>query len=373
MEDNQNKMSDLAKIRDDSAVDGAVSKSGQDKRRKKMVSIKDVAERAGVSDKTVSRVVNGASNVSATTRDKIRAAIDELGYVPNQGARLLRGQKSKVIGVITDTVSTSPNSVDILRGIQDRVAHTDHSVLIANTSNDPEVERRIWRTFRQHKIEGVLFVTMYHREVRFGFDAPPHPIVLANCTSNSHPDMPAIVPDDYQGGLDAAKFVLSLSRRPLAFLTLNPQITAAKLRSKAFSDVMTAADVPSSDYIVDSGYRGAVGEEYLCAFDKATGLFQLSAEKRPQTILCGNDEIAMQTICAALSLGFRVPKDVAVVGFDDFKMISTGLEPQLTTVALPYYDIGIRAADRLIELLDGEISTHTVEKVPCKLIRRASA
>lgn len=338
-----------------------------------MVSIKDVARKAGVSDKTVSRVVTGAENVRPKTRERIEAAIEELGYVPNQGARLLRGQKSGVIGVLTDTVSTSPNSVDILRGIQDRVAQAANSVLIANTANDPDVERRAWRTFRQHKIDGVVFVTMYHREMRFAFDLPPHPMVLANCTSLSHPDIPAVVPDDYQGEYDAVQFALQNGHKRIAYLTLNPQIRAAKLRGQAFLDVMTEAGITPSAYTMDSGYRGAVGEEHLCAYDKAMHLLQQSKEKRPTIILCGNDEIAMQTMCAALTIGLQVPKDISILGFDDFRIISTGLEPQLSTTALPYYEIGMRAADRLLAMLNGEDCSLGVEKMPCRLVRRESA
>lgn len=338
----------------------------------KTISIKDVAERVGVSDKTVSRVVNGATNVSRETRERIETAIEELGYVPNQGARLLRGDRSNVIGIVTDTVTTSPNSVEILRGIQDRVGRSDNSVLIANTDNEPAVERRVWRTFRQHRIDGVIYVSMYHRDVELPFRMPQHPMVLANCVASGHPDLPAVVPDDYQGGFDAARFAIEHGHDRIAFLTLNPRILAARLRGQAFEDATRDLQT-KANLIVESGYRGAVGQEHLCAFDKSLRLLSLPPAERPTILLCGNDEIAMQAICGALSLGLRIPHDVAIVGFDDFKMISTGLEPQLTTVALPYYDIGVRAADRLLAILDGEDDDVGTERMPCPMVRRASA
>ncbi|RME63884.1 MAG: LacI family transcriptional regulator, partial [Alphaproteobacteria bacterium] len=114
-----------------------------------MVSIKDVARAAGVSDKTVSRVVNGERNVKLATRQKVERAIQALGYVPNLAARMIRTNRSQVLGVITDVVSTTPSTVDIMRGIQDVSMETGYTVLTLNTSGDPTVEEKCWRALRE--------------------------------------------------------------------------------------------------------------------------------------------------------------------------------------------------------------------------------
>jgi len=334
-----------------------------------MVSIRDVAAHVGVSDKTVSRVANNEPNVSARTKARVEAAIATLGYVPNMGARLVRTNRSGVIGLITDVVSTTPNSVDIIRGVQDRVSAAKQSLLIANTAGASEIEQRIWRTFQEHRIDGVLFATMYHRRVSF-VSRPTMPTVLVNCTAADEPDMPAVVPDDYEGGYVATLRALDQGHDRIGFITLNPKIIAAELRGKAFVDAMASRGVAIRPEWVRAGYLGAIGEERLCAYDVARDM--LRATDRPTALLTGNDQIAMQCLFAAQSLGLRVPQDLAIIGFDDFQMISAQVIPPLTTVALPYYKIGERAADRLLAILAGDASEAGVERLPCPIVVRAS-
>jgi LacI family transcriptional regulator len=334
-----------------------------------MVSIRDVAAHAGVSDKTVSRVANNEPNVSARTKARVEAAIATLGYVPNMGARLVRTNRSGVIGLITDVVSTTPNSVDIIRGIQDRVSTAKQSLLIANTAGASEIEQRIWRTFQEHRIDGVLFATMYHRRVSF-VSRPTMPTVLVNCTAADEPGMAAVVPDDYEGGYVATLRALDQGHDRIGFITLNPQIIAAELRGKAFVDAMASRGVAIRPEWVRAGYLGAIGEERLCAYDVARDMLQ--ATDRPTVLLTGNDQVAMQCLFAAQSLGLRVPDELAIIGFDDFQMISAQVIPPLTTVALPYYEIGERAADRLLAILAGDVSEVGVERLPCPIVIRAS-
>lgn len=334
-----------------------------------MVSIRDVAAHAGVSDKTVSRVANGEPNVSPATKARVEEAIAALGYVPNMGARLVRTNRSGVIGLMTDVVSTTPNSVEIIRGVQDSVSTAKQSLLIANTSGAPEIEQRVWRTFREHRIDGVLYATMYHRRIRFAA-RPDIPTVLVNCSTAEEPDLPSVIPDDYEGGQIAANRALDRGHRKIGFVTLNPQIIAAQLRGQAFVDTMTRRRCQIRLDWIRSGYAGEVGEEILCAFDVARDMLQPT--DRPTVLLTGNDEIAMQCLFAAQSLNLRVPDDVEVIGFDDFHMISAQVIPPLTTVALPYYQIGMRAADRLLSILAGDISDMSVERLPCPLVERAS-
>lgn len=338
-----------------------------------MVSIKDVASRAGVSDKTVSRVVNDEASVKPATRDRVLAAIEALAYVPNQAARLMRSNRSRVVGVMTDVVATTPNSVELIGGMQDRLSAAGLGVLIANTGGTREGEEKVWRTFREHRIEGVLYATMYHRHVRLAVEPPPLPTVLVNCTSPTSPDTASVVPDDFQGGYAAARYAVQAGHERIAYITLNPQIVAAKLRGGGFQQALQEAGAPIREDWVRPGYEGPVDGDTMCAFQVARDLLAPPKGQRPSVILCGNDEIALQVVCAAASLGLQLPDDLAIVGFDDFKMISTRVVPQLTTIALPYYKIGERAADKLLRLLAGEEIAVSADKLYCPLVRRASA
>lgn len=327
---------------------------------------------AGVSDKTVSRVVNGEPNISVKTRTRVEDAIKALNYIPNQAARMVRNRRSGLIGLITDVVTTTPYSVEIIRGIQDRVSDARQNLLIANTSGAAEQEQKVWRTFQEHRIDGVLLATMYHHEIAFDPAERSLPTVLANCTARGHPDVTAFVPDDYQGGATAARHAIDCGHTKIGFLTLNPSILAAKLRRQAFEDVMSAHGVPIRADWIRPAYLGDVGHETICAYDVARALLDVPTGERPTALLAGDDEIAMQCIFAALSLGLRVPEDIAIIGFDDFRVISATVVPPLTTVALPYYEIGFRAADRLLAMLAGQAVATGVERLRCPLIKRDS-
>lgn len=337
-----------------------------------MQTIKDVAALAGVSDKTVSRVVNGEPNISHKTRVRVEEAIKALNYIPNQAARMVRSKRSGLIGLITDVVSTTPYSVEIIRGVQDRVSDAKQNLLIANTAGVVEQEQKVWRTFQEHRIDGVLLATMYHHEI--DFDPAEHalPTVLANCSARNRDDVMAFVPDDYQGGAAAAQHAIDRGHTNIGFLTLHPAILAARLRLRAFEDVMAANAVAiRADWIVRA-YIGEVGHETICAYARAREMLDHPEGQRPTALLAGDDEIAMQSMFAAMSLGLRVPHDIAIIGFDDFRMISTKVIPPLTTVALPYYEIGFRAADRLLAMLAGEAGDIAIEKLHCPLIERES-
>src|SRR3982751_4953018 len=215
-----------------------------------MVSIKDVARVAGVSDKTVSRVVNGEANVHPDTQEKVERAIAELNYVPNLNARLVRTNRSHSIGVMTDLVSTTPYSGDIVRGVQDWAKAAGRTVLITNTGGDPDEERRAWRTFQEHRIDGVIYATMAHREVAFHEEMLPLPVVLVNCSSDADPKVPAIVPNDYAGSVTLTEMLLSLGHRRIGYVRLNPALKAAHLRLAGFRDVMRQHDIAVDEELI---------------------------------------------------------------------------------------------------------------------------
>lgn len=336
----------------------------------KMVSIKDVAALAGVSDRTVSRVVNGEGLIRPKTRKKVQKAIDALGYVPNQAARLMRTSRSTVLGLMTDVVATTPFSTDIVRGIQDALEHTPYTLLTMNTAGDPEKESRSWQTFREHGISGVLYVTMFHRHVRPEAQFPETPTVLVNCSAPDHAELPSIVPDDYGGGFHAAAHIIAKGHGKLAYVALNEHILAADLRGRAFADAIGKAKLDlRSDWIVP-GIEGQVFADRLVAYENARKL--LKRRDRPTAIVCGNDEIALQVYCAAMNLGLRIPDDISIIGFDDFQVISNVIEPKLTTMALPYHEMGALAVRTLTDMLRGIHPKTAHVKMPCALVERNS-
>jgi len=335
-----------------------------------MVSIKDVARVAGVSDKTVSRVVNGEANVHPDTQEKVERAIAELNYVPNLSARLVRTNRSHSLGIMTDLVSTTPYSGDIVRGVQDWAKAAGRTVLITNTGGDPDEERRAWRTFQEHRIDGIIYATMAHREVAVHEEMLPLPVVLVNCSSVADPKVPAIVPNDYAGSVTLTEMLLSLGHRRIGYIRLNPALKAAHLRLAGFRDVMKRHDVAVDEALILDGMFGPVGQDTNVSYESTVSL--LSQAERPTAIIAGNDEIALQVYCGVLSSGLRIPDDVSIVGFDDFQTVSRGLRPQLTTAALPYYTLGFEGARLLEAILSGKAVSGKRE-IDCPLVFRQSA
>lgn len=336
-----------------------------------MVSIKDVARVAGVSDKTVSRVVNAEPNVTADTIEKVKLAIADLGYIPNLAARSIRSNRSNTIGIVTDFISTTPYSGDIVRGVQDWANANGRTVLLANTDGDAERETNVWRTFKAHRIDGVLHVAMYHRAVAPAAGDVSIPTVLVNSHAEAGFAYPSIEPDDFGGSHDLTQHLIALGHRRIGYIRLNPLLLGANQRLDAFLAATRAAGIPQTDLVIRLGMEGPIGRETNYVYREALDI--LSSPNRPTALVCGNDEMALQAYLAALSLGLRVPDDITIVGFDDFRTVSLGLKPELTTVALPYYDLGWQGADMLDQLIQGKGSEDERRVLKCPVVARGSS
>ena len=331
-----------------------------------MVTLKDVGLRVGVSPKTVSRVVNDDPAVNEETRRIVQEAIRELDYVPDLTARMMRTATSSVIGLMTDVVATTPFSVDIVRGVQDALSDHGRMLQIATTGGDPVMQRNYWRMLKAHKVGGLIFATMYHRAVDLGTEDYGRPIVLVNCFPVRR-DQPSIVPDDEHGGYMQAAHLLRLGHRRIGIVSLNPAIRATLLRSAGHRTAFAEAGATYDPALDRPGFVGPVETETLRAYEVARDM--LLEPDRPTAILCGNDRVALQVMTAAAHLGLSVPGDLSVIGFDDMTLISQSVRPALTTVALPYPEMGRLAVD----LICSEVRAHNRQiLVPCTLVERDS-
>jgi LacI family transcriptional regulator, galactose operon repressor len=334
-----------------------------------MATIRTVATRAGVSIKTVSRVMNEPDSVAAETRERVLAAAAELNFVPDQRARAMRSGRSGVVGFLSDVIATTPYSVDIVRGVEDALAEHGMSLLIGNTENRPDDLPRIMRSFRASRVEGVVFATMFHRRADEFGARDNLPAVLVNCFADAG-SVPTVLPDDEAGGYVVGRHLLSLGHRRIAYLTLPPDAEATKLRraglARAFAE---AGETFPADLIV-TGQQGSPDFDPSFAYEAAARL--LSRVDRPTAIFCGNDEMALQVYNAAAALGIRIPDELSVVGYDDYHLFSLGLRPALTTVVLPYRRMGEIAAELLIKRIKDDASKAETIRVEGPLVARAS-
>jgi LacI family transcriptional regulator len=334
-----------------------------------LTTLLEVAKHAGVSIKTVSRIVNGDAAVTAKTRELVQRHLTSLNYVPNHAARQMRSGASSVYGLMTDAVATTPYSVDIVRGAQAALKDRHQTLLIASSDGSAERESELWQMFQAHRVAGVIYAAMFHRPHDVGRPSFSESIVLANCFAVAG-DRPSIIPDDEAGGYEQARYVLQLGHRRIGFLTLIPEIAATQLRGQGARRAFQDAGVRFDPTLEMYGMVGPVGNESLVGYVEASKL--LSRKDRPTAIICGNDQVAMQVYAAAANLGLRVPEDLSIMGFDDLRLISETLYPQLTTVALPYFEIGRKAVELSLSAREQDEDWAPRILVTCPLVERQS-
>jgi LacI family transcriptional regulator len=322
----------------------------------KRVTLADVARLAGMSVASASMILNDrpGTRLSDDARDRIRAAAEELGYRPNIAARGLRTSRTNTIGFISDLVSVTRFASGQIRGALRAAEAADHVVLVIETGDSREREERAVEAMLDRQVDGIIFAARSAREV----DLPPVPqgtrFVLLNVT---HQGVPGVVqPAEYEGGRTAVRAIAEAGHREGIVLVgqnrrgegdakhsqnvirriegIRAEMAA---RGLAFEHEIAARTwVPESGYAVVSSY--------------------LAEGHRPRCLLVLNDPLAFGAYQALSEYGLRVPDDVSVIGFDDDE-IAGYMRPGLTTVALPYEEMG-EAAVRM--LLSGQDRTLLV-------------
>jgi len=330
-----------------------------------MATIYDVARVAGVSPKTVSRVLNGDAPVKKHTREAVNKAIAELGYVPSTAARAMRSNKSGLVGLITGAISLSPNRSEnsglpdlyIVQGIQRAMEASGKTLLIADTGGRMDRVPQLIRTFEEHRVEGLLYVADHHRKVSLPQVSPSTKLVLVNCFDDK--DTPAVLPNDYQGQHNLVKSLIAKGHRRIAYLALSIQLVATGHRIAGYKDALAAAGIAFDPALlvpaeVDIA-EGETGVQLLWdAIDRV-----LSLPVPPSVICFGNDRMAMRAYGILRSRGVALPDDLSVAGYDGHRLITDSLYPTLTSAELPYAAIGVRATELLLGMINGTANAPT--------------
>lgn len=338
------------------------------KNTNRRVTMSAVAKQAGVSQTTVSYVINGVTsvNIPEETRQRVRDAIKDLGYHPNAAARKMRTNRSHLIGFVTDQIATTPHAGQIFKGAQDAAWATGKLLLLSNTDNNAELEQTAVTAMLEHQVEGIIYAAMYHHLVEPPAALYEAPSVLLNCFCADH-SLPSVVSDEVGGGWLATEVLLRKGHRRIAFanhITSDPGVVG---RLAGYKQALAAYGVPFDESLVCVAQEGAEGG-YRCAMR----LFQQPA--RPTALFCYNDRMAMGAYDALRKLKLAIPDDVAIVGFDNQEIIAAHLHPGLTTVELPHYAMGKWAVEYLLAHLGEEYPLPPVQHmIGCPLVERASA
>lgn len=309
-----------------------------------MTKMKDVAKLAGVSTATVSRVLAGKENINEETRQKVLQAIEQLSYKPNRLARNLRKLESKTIVAVVPDI-TNMFFFDIIRGIESVAHQNGYHVLLGNTANDINREIDYIELIKEKLADGVILLTARIPVQQIVEIVEELPVVLA-CEYIDGADVPMVTIDNISSARKAVNHLVSLGHRRIGFISGPLQVILSRDRLKGYHQGLHQHNLPieesliqEGDFTLESGYR------------MASRLLALTHP--PTAIFAANDEMAIGAIQAIREKGYRVPDDIAVVGFDDIRL-ATLFDPPLTTVSQPKLEIGSKAAEVLIRILNNE-------------------
>ncbi|MBB3655081.1 DNA-binding LacI/PurR family transcriptional regulator [Rhizobium sp. BK650] len=328
-------------------------------------SLSDIAERAGVSIKTVSGALHGGSaRMSDETRAKIKEIADELGYVTNLAARGVRQGWLPLIGVVADELITSPFATEIIRGLDGAARSAELAVFVMNLGGKRDIVS-VLEEVRRFRPRAIAFAAMYHKIVSLPPELSKNVGVMINCRE-ADSRVISLVPDEEAAAAEVTRHLLAAGRRRVAFINL-PGLLAGDLREQGFRSALAEAGL--APVAVLPAVRRPIYSDRApsLVLPHVTALMQ--AAERPDAILCGNDRVAMEVYAALRRVGASIPNDVAVASFDNQVEIAARLDPPLTTMALPHRAMGHLAAEIL---LAGEAGRPMLRKLPFQLVERSS-
>jgi LacI family transcriptional regulator len=309
-----------------------------------MVTIKDVARLSGVSIKTVSRVVNDMPEVSPDTRQKVQQVILELGYQPNTMARSLVNGRTNTVGVVihrsADYIFTHPFFNEVLRGIAEVLSANNFNLLLYLSHEEaPYV-----RLFSQRLADGIILMSIPTEDPNLkGLEESGVPCVFT-CRTTEGSNSINWVDADFAGGVEqAAEHLISLGHRRIALLAGTTSLVSVRLRVQGYQNALSRHRIPmKKEYILYGDFTSESG--YLLTTDV------MKLPESPTALLCGDDTMAFGAIGALKELGYRVPEDVSVIGFDDISLARFS-SPPLTTIQQDTYQKGRIAAETLLTLM----------------------
>lgn len=333
-----------------------------------MVTMSDVAKRAGVSVMTVSRVVNGVKGkVSEATRKKVLQIIKELNYHPNSVGRALHGSRLKIIGVVSPLITAgivleNPFYYELIMGIEEVCTEKGFDVMIS-TRKKINKNSDYLKNFYERKVDGLIIVAPNVNSIQFELiEKDDIPVVLAG-ERTSH-RISYVDADNERGGELAVEYLYRMGHRKIGMITGTSTMRNAIDRLNGFLNAMRKFGLEiRKDWIINGDfhyYGGTVAIKQL-----------LKASELPTAIFCANDLSALGAIAELKKSGVRVPQDISVIGFDNINVAQYS-HPPLTTIEQPIFEMGKAAAELLLAKINNKQVTSQGRIFPVKIIERDS-
>lgn len=325
------------------------------------VTFKEVAELAGVSTQTVSRVTNDAHNVNPETRKRVQEAIEKLGYVPNKGAQLLVRKKAKVFGVLTLDISLQGAS-QIVAGIRNESKKAGYAISLAVVDNGDDAVELAIRDLKSQQVDAIFINLPIVKDVAEQIISKHQAIPFVFIDVDPEANVSQVTSDHYKGAELVAQLMIQDKRTRFALINGPEFSSAALLRTAAWKTVIEKAGAKlvselHGDWSAQSGYNKTMQI--------------LASAQSIDTLLVANDQMALGALRACKEHNFNVPQQIAVAGFDD-TLNSEFFSPPLTTVRQNFLEIGHQAVSGVLKCINSDSLQTTKANIPVQLVERQS-
>jgi len=329
----------------------------------KKLNIKQIAELAGVSTATVSRVLNQDSNVSDETKEKVQHIIDQTGYIPNMLGRQLIEGKTFLIGLISLTVSGDAIP-DLLKGVEEVVEKSNYSIVSGTTYGVIEKELALLQTLYQKQVDGILIHTNKLLPEHIELIKKMHIPIVCLFEDATQYNIPSIILEDEKFTYEATQFIINQGHAELGYIGGPIENVSTSLHRKegflkALSDNkigIMESSIKHGDWTIESGYQA---------------MNQLLEGDKPTAIVVANEGMAIGAINAVFNSGLSVPEDISIIAADDTELAKAA-RPRLTAIHIPYYEMGIKAAQMLLEYINNKRLSINKVSMNYELIERNS-
>jgi len=329
-----------------------------------MATIRDVAQRAGVSITTVSHVINETRFVSPELRQRVQSVMAELDYQPNALARSLRRKQTHTLGMILPD-SANPFFAEIARAIQRASFARGYSIILCNSDGDLDKELVYANVLMEKQVDGIIFVaaglSTEHIQAIRDRDVP---VVIVD-RDLPHVEADAVLSDNLGGGYAATTHLLQLGRRRIGCITGPSDVTPSADRVMGYRQALAEYGIPVDEALFQRG-------DFQFAGGAAAMHYFLSLSEPPDAVFACNDLMAIGAMRVATAYGQRMPEDLAIVGFDDVPLASYS-NPPLTTVAQPKQEMSELAIDLLMTRIAGQDMPPQRRVLPTRLVVRHSS
>lgn len=330
--------------------------------KKVAVTIRDVAREAGFSVATVSRYMNRNGYISDVASKKIQHVMDELDYKPNEIARGLARKRTNMIALIIPDI-TNPFFPELVVAIERMAKEKGYSLILINSDEEILQTALFWKSLQSRYIDGMILASFqFNEEILLGIDALEIPFVKIDRAADLDTEN-SIGLDNYKGAVLAVEHLVEVGCTKIAHIGGPYSYPSSNARLRGYGEVLKKR-LPNQEPIIIEGDF---------SLESGMNLTKILLQEHPDVdgLFLANDLMAIGSLKTLKQLGKRVPKDIAIIGFDGIKL-GTMVEPEISTIEQPIYDIGVAATSRLIHLIENTLDESNPVQLDVRLVQRES-